>query len=58
MKNPKPRARCKVLRGPLSYPPNKVAKTGQVVSDIPQESLGWLVKQGYIEVLGEEPQEE
>lgn len=37
----------KVLKG-LDYPPNKRAEVGDVVSDLPKESISWLVSGGYI----------
>jgi len=40
----------KVLTG-LSYPPNKRAEPGDVVSDLPKKSILWLVKRGYIKLV-------
>lgn len=38
----------RVLVG-LSYPPDRRAEPGDVVDDIPPQSLGWLKHQGFIE---------
>ena len=38
----------KVLVG-IDYPPSKRAEVGDVVSDLPKESISWLVAGGYIE---------
>ena len=38
----------KVLTG-LSYPPNKRAAVGDVIDDIPPNSISWLVNSGHIE---------
>lgn len=40
----------KVLQG-ISYPPNKRAEVGDVVEDIPAQSIKWLREQGIIEPL-------
>jgi hypothetical protein len=40
----------KVLTG-LSYPPNKRAEVGDVVNDLPQNSVKWLIKSGRIEEI-------
>jgi len=36
----------------LSYPPGRRAEAGEVVSDLPQASVAWLLAEGWIE---EEP---
>lgn len=41
-------ARYRVLTG-VDYPPGKRAEVGDVVADIPEKSIKWLVKQGLIE---------
>ena len=38
----------KVLQG-IDYPPNKRAEAGQVVSDLPKDSIPWLLESGIIE---------
>lgn len=40
----------RVLVG-LSYPPDRRAEPGDVVDDIPPQSLGWLKNQGFIETV-------
>ena len=40
----------KVLSG-LSYPPDKTAEPGDVVDDLPEKSIPWLLKDGHIEKL-------
>lgn len=35
--------------GRLRYPPGRVADAGDVVSDLPAESLRWLLDSGYVE---------
>ena len=40
----------KVLTG-LSYPPDKRAEPGDVVSDLPKKSVLWLVKRGYVKLV-------
>lgn len=34
----------------LNYPPDKRAEPGDIVTDLPGESLSWLIEQGYIEL--------
>jgi hypothetical protein len=41
-------ARYKVLQG-IDYPPNKRAEIGDVVEDIPAQSVKWLLDSGIIE---------
>jgi len=41
-------AQYRVLQG-IDYPPNKRAEAGQVVSDLPPQSIKWLVESGIIE---------
>lgn len=43
-------ASYKVLVG-IEYPPNKRAEAGDVVSDIPSQSVKWLLEQGIVEVV-------
>ncbi len=33
----------------IDYPPNKRVEAGEVVSDLPGESIKWLLEQGLIE---------
>lgn len=40
----------RVLVG-LSYPPDRRAEPGDVVDDIPSQSIGWLKSQGFIESI-------
>lgn len=42
----------KVLQG-ISYPPNKRAEIGTIVSDLPKESVTWLLSSGIIEEISE-----
>jgi hypothetical protein len=42
----------KVLQG-ISYPPNKRAEIGTIVSDLPKESLTWLLASGIIEEVSD-----
>jgi hypothetical protein len=42
----------KVLQG-ISYPPNKRAEIGTIVSDLPKESVAWLLSSGIIEAVSE-----
>jgi hypothetical protein len=41
-------AQYRVLSG-IDYPPNKRAEAGQVVSDLPPQSIKWLLESGVIE---------
>lgn len=41
-------AQYRVLSG-IDYPPNKRAEVGQVVSDLPPQSIKWLLESGAIE---------
>lgn len=41
-------AQYRVLQG-IDYPPNKRAEAGQVVSDLPPQSIKWLLESGAIE---------
>jgi hypothetical protein len=43
----------KVLQG-IDYPPNKRAEAGDIVSDLPKESISWLISSGVIERIGKE----
>jgi len=40
----------KVLKG-IDYPPNKRAEVGDVVEDLPSQSIKWLREQGIVELL-------
>jgi hypothetical protein len=40
-----------VLKG-IDYPPNKRAEAGEVVSDLPKDSIPWLLESGIIERTG------
>lgn len=42
----------KVLTG-ISYPPNRRAEIGDVVTDIPARSIKWLLESGVIEIADE-----
>lgn len=46
----------KVLQG-IDYPPNKRAEIGDVVSDLPKESVSWLLASGVIVPANETPDE-
>jgi hypothetical protein len=35
----------------LDYPPNKRAEAGDLVSDLPEKSVAWLLDSGFIEEL-------
>jgi hypothetical protein len=37
----------KVLKG-IDYPPNKRAEIGAIVSDLPKESISWLLASGVV----------
>jgi hypothetical protein len=39
----------------LNYPPAKRADAGDVVSDLPEKSIKWLLKAGKIEKAGNQP---
>lgn len=39
----------------LNYPPAKRAEAGDVVSDLPEKSIKWLIKAGKIEKVGSAP---
>lgn len=41
-------AQYRVIQG-IDYPPNKRAEAGQVVSDLPPQSINWLLESGIIE---------
>lgn len=41
-------ARYRVLTG-LDYPPNKRAEIGDIVEDLPAQSIKWLLSDGHIE---------
>ena len=54
-------ARYRVLAG-MDYPPNKRAEVGDIVDDLPAQSIKWLLADGFIEdadkpkkVVAEEP---
>lgn len=40
----------KVLKG-IDYPPNKRAEVGDVVEDLPSQSIKWLREQGIVELV-------
>lgn len=39
----------------LDYPPNKRAEAGDIVSDLPEKSVAWLLSSGFIEALDGKP---
>lgn len=39
----------------IDYPPNKRAEAGDIVSDLPQSSVAWLLQSGLIETLDGKP---
>lgn len=39
----------------LTYPPDRVVEPGQVVDDIPPQSVKWLLASGHIEEAGGKP---
>ena len=41
----------------LDYPPGKRAEPGDVVDDLPEKSVKWLLKDGLIEEVGEQKPE-
>ena len=41
----------------LHYGTDKRAEAGAVVSDLPKESIAWLLEQGHIELVAEEAEE-
>ena len=41
-------ARYRVLQG-IDYPPNKRAEVGDIVEDVPAQSIKWLLDSGIIE---------
>ena len=41
-------ARYRVLQG-IDYPPNKRAEVGDIVEDVPAQSVKWLLDSGIIE---------
>ena len=45
-------ARYRVLAG-INYPPNKRAEIGDIVSDLPGDSIRWLVERGAVELYSE-----
>ena len=47
----------KVLQG-IDYPPNKRAEAGDVVSDLPKDSISWLIDAGAIVRVTAEPSSE
>lgn len=42
----------KVLQG-IDYPPNKRAEIGDIVTDLPKESIAWLLVSGAIESVSD-----
>ncbi len=49
-------ARYRVLQG-IDYPPNKRAEIGDVVEDLPANSVKWLLADGYIEDANKSPKD-
>lgn len=47
------KARYKVLRE-LAYPPERRVAPGEIVDDIPEISVPWLLRDGLIEPVAEE----
>jgi hypothetical protein len=45
-------SKYRVLRG-LNYPPNKRAEKGDIVSDLPEKSVKWLLESKLIEPVAE-----
>jgi hypothetical protein len=41
-------ARYRVLKG-IDYPPNKRAEAGEIATDLPAQSVKWLLESGIIE---------
>jgi hypothetical protein len=41
----------------LDYPPGKRAEPGDVVDDLPEKSVKWLLKDGKIEEVGQQKSE-
>jgi hypothetical protein len=41
-------ARYRVLQG-IDYPPNKRAEAGEIVTDLPAQSVKWLLDSGIVE---------
>lgn len=39
----------------LDYPPGKRAEAGDIISDVPEQSVKWLVKQQMIEPADKQP---
>jgi hypothetical protein len=39
----------------LDYPPGKRAEPGDVVDDLPEKSVKWLIRDGKIEEVGSAP---
>jgi hypothetical protein len=39
----------------IDYPPNKRAEAGDIVSDLPEKSVAWLLDSGFIEPLDGKP---
>jgi hypothetical protein len=39
----------------LSYPPERVARAGDEVEDLPAESIDWLTRRGFIEKVEAAP---
>lgn len=48
--------RYRVLQG-IDYPPNKRAEIGDVVEDLPANSVKWLLADGYIEDANKSPKQ-
>lgn len=41
-----------VLAG-IDYPPNKRAEIGDIVTDLPKDSIAWLLESGIIKAVGD-----
>ena len=39
----------------LNYPPNKRVEAGDIVSDLPEKSALWLLKDGFIQEIDKSP---
>lgn len=37
----------------IDYPPNKRAEAGDIVSDLPKDSIPWLLESGLIKAVGD-----
>ena len=46
----------RIVKVEISYPPGKVARPGDIVSDIPKQSVDWLLREGLIAPVHTEQQ--